>query len=284
MNASDVRSRKKLTTGFTLIELLVVIAIIAILAALLLPALSAAKERAQTTKCMNNQRQLMLAAIMYAGDNNDHIVNNFWSGEIHTEQQNGTFSSWANDVMGWTTAQEITNVTYLRKGPLNSYLSGNVAVYRCPADKYLSLPQRRAGWVARVRSYSMNFCFGAYNPQGDPSPDYGNYMHFLKLTSVLHPSQTWMFTGEFADSIDDGYFICNPAGTTFWNLPANYHMGGCNFAYADGHSKLHQWVGPTLKNEKVTYRTSNLQNGPAISSTANRADAEWLGKRTTELK
>ena len=53
-----------------------VIAIIAILAAMLLPALSAAKIRAQGASDMNNTKQLAIAAIMYAGDNNDHNVPN----------------------------------------------------------------------------------------------------------------------------------------------------------------------------------------------------------------
>ncbi|MBI4663082.1 MAG: DUF1559 domain-containing protein [Verrucomicrobia bacterium] len=59
--------------AFTLIELLVVIAIIAILASLLLPALSAAKERARRASCLNNVRQFILAAHIYAGDNDQHL-------------------------------------------------------------------------------------------------------------------------------------------------------------------------------------------------------------------
>src|SRR5690348_6226761 len=90
---ADRRGRR---SAFTLIELLVVIAIIAILAAMLLPALSKAKTKAQGISCLNNTKQLTVAWKLYAGDNDDRLVYNKPASTTDTNNWVGNVTSWGN--------------------------------------------------------------------------------------------------------------------------------------------------------------------------------------------
>ena len=103
--------------GFTLLELLTVIAVIAILAALLLPLLGQARERAKSTYCLNNNRQLTLAWLSYANDNR-RLANNSGRREMLRQYHRKGFNNWVNAVMDWTRSEQNTNLAYIRNGQL----------------------------------------------------------------------------------------------------------------------------------------------------------------------
>jgi prepilin-type N-terminal cleavage/methylation domain-containing protein len=90
MSAARCTPKPRLGQGFTLIELLVVIAIIAILAAMLLPSLERAKQRAQTTRCLSNLKQVGMAVEMYTQDNGSTLPGPCWGGAMPSYDANNT--------------------------------------------------------------------------------------------------------------------------------------------------------------------------------------------------
>jgi prepilin-type N-terminal cleavage/methylation domain-containing protein len=246
--------------GFTLIELLVVIAIIAILAALLLPALGRAKQQAQGVQCMSNSHQLLLAWILYASDNKDVLAANV-PGFDYENCYGGWVDGWIDTSPLWP---DNTNWAWMlgqanpAKGdPVNTGAIGtyavNAGIYKCPADPSIALGYG----VPRVRSYSMNFAVGDKSTDGSQEPIYGDYWpNFFKMNDFTVASQTWVFSDENPNSIDDG-FQCAPTmdkDTTVWgDFPASYHVGACGFAYADGHSEIHRWQNLPWPAERSPY-------------------------------
>jgi prepilin-type N-terminal cleavage/methylation domain-containing protein/prepilin-type processing-associated H-X9-DG protein len=260
--------------AFTLIELLVVIAIIAILAGMLLPALTKAKQKGQGVVCLSNTKQLTLAWILYAGDFNDRVANNYGVNETIQAINTGALDNWVNNVMSWDANPMVTNVTLVANGVLGKYTAAAVNVYKCPADNYLSMAQRNAGYPRRNRSLAMNSIFGRFSIGNDDTVrglnwGFPQYRQYLKLAQVPRSAKTWVVLDEHPDSINDGYFINSPAAPNWQDMPASYHNGACGFSFADGHSEIKKW-----RRRTTTYPPSGG------FGTLGQLDFAWYLERT----
>jgi prepilin-type N-terminal cleavage/methylation domain-containing protein/prepilin-type processing-associated H-X9-DG protein len=271
--------------GFTLIELLVVIAIIAILAALLLPALTKAKQQSQGIKCLSNQKQMALAWKMYVDDNRSRFPANIDESNQGADTGKPPYPGWCFGVMSWTpNTSDNTNWELIANSQVGPYVRNQIQIYTCPADVWLCKEGGRS--LPRVRSCSMNAFVGMSAdevlPNGTANPadwDAAGFRVYEKESQLGNPSPAmlWLTTDEHADTINDSFLMFNTAVPGFADCPADYHAGAGSFSFVDGHAEIHKWqllqYWPRVKQVNIT---TQLNTEPPKGQ-----DTQWMLQRSS---
>jgi prepilin-type N-terminal cleavage/methylation domain-containing protein len=284
--------------GFTLIELLVVIAIIAILAAMLLPALSKAKMKATQAACLANQKQLGLAWMMYADDNEDRMVNlgTYTSANPAGTPLDASNPPWRTDiyhgqmvVAGANPATEagrkfLTQMGYKQPtpaiaGPLFRY-APNPDIMHCPGDLRYKRP---AGNGYAWDSYSGTTFLNGENVQRGGTG-------FKKRTAIMRPTDRLLFI-EGADGRGEnlgswgmasyGTVAANFGDARFLDSPAAFHVTSATFSFTDGHAEAHKWLDGTTIAFANDSNVNKDVNGPTqtAAQAGSKRDQQWVGSR-----
>lgn len=274
---------RKAMAAFTLTELLVVVGVLAMLALTMIPALARSQPHSRSTLCQHNLKQLAVAWQMYAEDYNGRIVSNFQGAYLPGPTQP---PGWVSGWLDWSTSSQNTNVSHLidaRYAALASYIHGASNLFKCPADQYLSPAQRARGWPQRVRSYSLNAYVGENVPLGQPGGPSGPpiYRQTRRISEFLHPApaEVAVFIEEHPDSMNDPAFL-SPDQTTWIDSPGTHHNGAATFAFADGHTEVHQWRSSLASGPATRVSYVYINNYP---TPAGDEDISWLSYRTPRV-
>ena len=239
--------------GFTLIELLVVVAIIGVLVALLLPAVQAAREAARRVGCVNNLKQIGLAAHGYH-DTHAAFPAGGWIalyGQPSTKNMN---MGWSASILPWVEQSGLfaaLNLSLVYGDPANSSIGHtSLTVYLCPSEPRKSLYNRAPG---DKFDYADADYGGMYGPRGLVSPTDVNepprgsmlFNECVSLARITDGSSRTILVGEAPEAINalwiGGHNCFDQSAPINARPPTEYgeeltsqHPGGVNALFADG--------------------------------------------------
>src|SRR5882724_11592540 len=202
-NASDLGRANRRPTGFTLIELLVVIAIIAILAAMLLPALSAAKQKAQAIRCLNNAKQMTLAAAMYPGENGGKFITDL--DQEFSPPDTADTGAWMVNLIDYYSKATNTFVCPTTYKPNTAYTGGGNTYSGDAETPWASqLPRSGSAYASKAKWYFGSYGYNGWlfsDKQGDGGKNgftlgngsSGDGGYFVKESKVTHSAETPIF-------------------------------------------------------------------------------------------
>jgi len=234
-----LRPQSDRSRNFTLIELLVVIAIIAILAAILMPALQQARERARSTSCPANIRQIGMGESAYASDNRDQLHGWAMYG-VYLKKLNVKMAA----AVGWTVF--LWNADYLPEP------GSDKAIFFCQGQQSIPDNEYSAnGNVADPFHKNNNYSANAdLMPSfaGGPDKD-GKAVLCNQTTRIKQPSKKLLFTDglqrynngnivekQCSQSFAEGGSVHSYSPTAKWGRFTFPHSGGINSAFVDGHA------------------------------------------------
>jgi prepilin-type N-terminal cleavage/methylation domain-containing protein/prepilin-type processing-associated H-X9-DG protein len=244
--------------GFTLIELLVVIAIIAVLMAILMPALGRAREQGKRAVCLGNLKQLSLAWIMYADDNDQRIVSGNAGATRNGEVTAWIGKAWHDNYGSGAFLPEEEQKAGIRAGLLWPYVKEE-GLYKCPTG--------RKGQEATYAVMDAMNGFRGSRDQG--SPFITNRMDIKGMAErIVFIDEGWVTPDSFA---------VHYTREVWWDDPPVRHGDGVTVSYADGSSGHHKWKGSDtiLSGKKAEMSHVNDQ---APQTDDGKRDLHWVQK------
>ncbi len=237
--------------AFTLIELLVVIAVIAILMAILMPVLKKAREAGQRAVCLGNLRQLGIAWMVYADENDDKLV----CAEVNSKPGTWVNRTYAADWYDGGLLPEQEQIEGIKGGALWPYVK-DTGLYQCPSN-----------FRGELLTYALMISMNGRLVEEGCRPI------FKKRINIPGPGERLVF-------VDNGF--SNPGSfsvyyktRSWYELPHCRHSDGQTFSYADGHSDYHKWRAlETIKKGHENLRSWSGQWAPQTEEGIN--DLRWL--------